>query len=236
MAKNRPVKISRALRQIYDRAVAALPSDDFRSRSLCAHMNRLVSGLEALESMAETRDPTRTDDHHVKKVADGARAYMKKCEEIAEILNDLNREHSTALDRAIIEKASLLPGQYAEETRRALRELPAEGRNTALLNALDSNNAAVIAAVTDPDIPSFVSGVDPQFAGRIREQYMQRAAPAEYEQQSRLYDTLSSGLAAVSAGKKQAETLTDPRRVAEIVKAAEKAEAAEKGFSEAMGG
>lgn len=236
MATKRSAKISPALKTMRDRLFEQLPKDDrhVQARAMAAHIGRLADAVAAMEKLAESPNPTETEARHQQRVADAGKKVQERAAAAWDHLNELLHDGTTAIDQKINEKANLRMNGYAEEIRASVRAMPAAERNRVLVNALDAGDAATVAALTDA--PSIVTGIDADYAGRIRQSYVEKHAPDEHAAMSALHETASTAFTAASEAKAAANAATDPRYIGDIQRQAEKAEQAQGEFNQAMEG
>lgn len=233
MAKQ-PAKISPGLRVMRDRLFEQLPDDGLytQSRAMAAHVGRLAEAVEAMERLAESPNPTETTARHASRVAEAGKKVQQRVAVVWDHINELGQDGTVSIQQRITETANLRPNEFAQEIRASVREMKPEGRRDVLHHAVKNGDAATVAALVNA--PSVVTGLDAQYADRMKQAYIEQHAPKETAALTALSDTMSTAFSAASAAKQSAREATDPQYIAKIQREAEAAEAAQSDFNQAL--
>lgn len=227
------MKNSIPLRVIYGRMTEAAGNNELNSaaREMSTEVLRLVISLEGLESIIEKRDPTITEAAHKLRVSQAAKKLTQRAADTLDKINDYSHDGLNRLSDRIDEVAGLRPNEYAGEIRTAVRALKPDERRNVLKRALDSGDAATVAALVDA--PSVVTGIEPEFAGAMREGFISKRAPREIEARDLLLETLSLAVKSVGTVKSVASTAADEKGVQKIIREQQAADDARRNFEQA---
>ena len=178
------------------------------------HVLRMASALESLEYLAITRNPAETEATHARRVAAAAEKLEARVASIREEIDNDVRGYVTKLDEVITEQAGLKPNEFASEIRQAVRAMDSEARLKVLHQAVESGDAATVAALTGA--PGVVTGIGPEVSSRMLEGYRATHAPEASAAADSLMDVYSGALSAAYETTQAAKAAYDPKFIAEI--------------------
>jgi hypothetical protein len=151
---------ARAFNHLIQRLRERLDSrpDSHHANRILSHLQKLEGAASALDKVKANRNPMDTESAHKRKVAKAAEKLRDAAARIDAAINDEvvrgTAEISTLIDKA----AGLVPGDYDQEIRSALRAMDPQQRHKILQDALEAGDSQTIAATCL--CPALLSGVD----------------------------------------------------------------------------
>lgn len=226
-----------AFRHLEDRIRRAIPENSnlhLNHKHMVALVSQLGSALEGLERLARSRNPAETSAAHAKRVYEAATKLEAKVKSLENRLAELNREGTFALSEAMEKRAGLVTDEFAGEIRAAVRSMPEKQRMAALQQALESGEASIMAALTAG--PGVLTGLPGEFRDRMRQAYIERHAPDEYNALTQLHETYSTSAKALGVVRDAVKQSYSPAQIEEIARQTVEANTAQAGFESALSG
>lgn len=206
--------------------------DHHTGRQLKAEVNRLQTGVAALNAVNMSRSPLDTEAAHALKVAKMARKLD------TEITATLNRaaEHWGAgmkdAQRRIDEKISLTPDAFAGEIRNAFRGLTNKAKAELINNLVDQNRGPELAAIVKA--PPVLTGISEDQRAAYEKAIVAKHASDELDELANMESVFGVVVAATSASGSFVRDLTNPHRIAEIERGDDAATAAGEAFNQSL--
>jgi len=222
----------------YSNAIAAIiaktRATSDHSKRMQAVQNRIMAATTALENLAETRDPTMTNQAHILQIAKAAERLQKTLARESAVMDDLRTNAAIDLSAKVDAKANLKPNpQYADHILRRFQILKSSDQAGLIGDLMRMKDGPSLAAILNA--PSAASGIAPEMRSRYIETYQKAAAPDEYAEMSEMYETESATGAIISAANRSASELSDPRVVSEILSQQQRSQTASGAFDAATG-
>jgi hypothetical protein len=201
---------------------------------MLAHVGQLGTALDGLERLARARNPVETEAAHLKRVAEAATKLGGRVSALENRLAELNQEGAIQLSEAMERKAGLVPDEFAGEIRAAVRGMSGKERTAVLQQAVDNGEAALVAALTSGH--SVLTGFNPEYRDRMRQAFIEKHAPNEYNALNTLHDTYSGSVKALGVARRAVTQSFSPEKIAQISEQQKAASEAQSGFESAEGG
>jgi len=223
-------KYSKAIEAIIGKTRA---TGDHAKRML-AVQHKIFAATQALENLAETRDPTQTNQAHILRVAKAADQLRATIARQNEVLEDLRMNASIDLHGKQERKANLKPDpQYADAILRRFQPMKPANQAGLIGDLMKMKDGPSLAAILNA--PSAASGIEPDLRNRYRDDFLKSAAPDETAEIAEMWETESATAAVFKAATRSATELSDPRIVTEILGQQESAQRASGAFDAATG-
>ena len=169
------------IKALAGRITDGLPKDHLHGHRLSRIAGELGASAEALAGMYATPDPTVTVAAHEKRVIQAA---SKLKDQAGRNFDEMQNAYRTALadvDNRIDAKVNLKADPAAAaEVRAAFRALPKGEQAGALQRLALANDGPTLAAIVDAS--PFLTGVDPELAGRFKDLAVTTHARPEAEE------------------------------------------------------
>lgn len=225
---------SAASQKLLERALAMKPSGDAVVVSATISIGQRVHRmLEAMEQVAENRNPTETEAAHALRVSKMA-ATLK--EEVGKARSSLNhhvsdgmRNLQTKIDQATGMKEQ---GPMAAEMRAVVRAA-APGELVKMIgDAIKAKDAELLSAVLG--VHPLLSGIDPKFQQDMRRAYEAEVAPDLLAEQEALLEVDAEISSLVGVADTASLEAARPDYVALVAAQARQAEVSQAKFAEAV--
>ncbi|MGJ8588806.1 MAG: hypothetical protein ACSHXW_11680 [Yoonia sp.] len=234
------MKYSAPINKILERETARIEGKPYDGPSrFIGEMQRIQTAVQGLEAVIGNRNPADTDAVHIKKSHDAGARLAKAVEATKTRANELLSSHAERISTAMVERTGLRPANTLEgimaqsELRAVVRALPAEDRNGVLREAVKAKDANTLAALLTA--PSLVTGIDPEFAGHMREAYESAVVPELLDEMSQLIEGDQALQVVLRTADKAASETQDPVAVQAFIRAEAAAQEAKTAFDSATG-
>ncbi|MDT8372224.1 MAG: hypothetical protein RQ783_09605 [Gammaproteobacteria bacterium] len=208
------MKYTPVLKTYLERIESATKGKSLTAQRYAMEVRRMAGAVEALERLAVSRNPKETEEFHAVKVAAAAKRLAADVAKTNERLNNTFRDSVAILDAQIRQQSGMIPNQYANEIRQALRSMNQKKRNEALQKALKDGDSETLSAIQDA--PEVVTGIQLEFRDQLVEGIRRQKAPELYSEFENNSDSFSTALAALGSVNKAISEGFDPKKLAEI--------------------
>ena len=124
------------------------------------------------------------------------------------------------------------PFKVKAEIRLALRELSSKQRKKVVFDATKNGDAKILAALAEGNF--LTTGIDDDIKQRLLDQYSESQTPDEFEELNALEELVEDIPVAIKMTIKASEDAVDPKYIAELQVAEDKAAEAQKTFDESL--
>ena len=194
-------------------------------RQIHSELEMMTRQVQAVENLAANRSPHMTQEAHALMVANESKRLEKTLDKSSDRIQEKIRQGYINTHNQRDEILGLKQNAYAQEYRTALRGLSDKKRDRMLKQAIENQDSAFIAAVTQA--PAVLSGLKEEIQERTQRQYYEKYAPALTKQLKELEDGISTSVTAVKNARTAAKQGFDPDKMREIAEAEAKHKAAQ---------
>lgn len=226
--------MSRATQELLNRARSSIPSSEAPvAGAAVAIGERLHRMVAAMESMAETRNPTDTEAAHALKVSKAAGSIRAEAKKAADRLLEIRTEGTFNLQRkidAITGLATMSPD--AAEVRAIFRSMATEAKMQVVQDALAAKDNHLLSSILGAH--PFLSGIDRQYQHDMIKHYEAKVAPELVAEQEALAEVGVAIRTLIGAADQVAREAERPDYVAKVADMARQADAAQAEFNQAV--
>lgn len=227
------IKKSAAVSAILERAEARLRAKpQLWASDLVNNGRKTARLLEALEAIAERRNPTETVEAHAIRVSRAAQKALAELDTLGAQADDTRTQAARNLHDQIQARSKLRDGPRGAEIRAIFRQMASEERGKLIEAAIASQDAETLGALLTA--PAFLAGIDGDYQSRMRDHYELKVAP---ELKEALDEALAADESAAVIRRVAREAAMDaqkPDYIARILADQAEAEKAQAGFDDAM--
>jgi hypothetical protein len=173
MAIRKSVGVSVVLERATER-LAAKPQ--LGGVSIVSGARKVAQMLDALETIAERRNPTETPEAHALRVNAAARKLLKAVEQQAEVDNATRAEAARSIQSRLDLATGLVDPPRGREIRDVLRTMDATERAELIDRAIKARDVETVGAALCA--PAFLAGIAPDRQAAWRTAYEAEVAPA----------------------------------------------------------
>jgi len=185
-----------------------------RPRSLALHLYKLTEAVEGIERLAVARNPMETDAAHARRVAAAAHKVKAQAEMTRSQIKESGSRYRDEITNEINQKCRLGVSSGSEEYRQILRGMDTKSRALAVIEALDQNNTAFLAAVFSGD--KFLTGIDNDFRESVKKDYLNRSSPDLLRELDGVNSFLQHSDMLISQADEAVQSAYDPAYIEQI--------------------
>lgn len=195
---------------------------------------RLAQAMEALEAVAANRNPSETPEAHALRVNRAAQKLAEQVKASSNRINDNITEGSAAIQNRLDAATGLADNSArGREIRDLFRTMKMSEQLDLLKNRMNARDNEMLGAILSA--PPYLTGLDPDVHGKMREMYENKVAPEIRSEITVLYQADELARAVVKLAGEAATDAAQPDYIQKITAAEEKAQFAQKQFDDATG-
>lgn len=202
------------------------------ARKHLMEVRKMATAVEGLERLALSRNLKDTPEAHMAKVASATKRLKTQNDNTINVIGDIYREGTLALDQSISREANLVPNKFAPEIRQAFNNMSHKDKMDVLNNSLKNKNTETLAAILEA--PEILTGLNQDTRDRYKDSAEKALAPELYKQRELLNESFEVALAAEKTVRNAINDGFDPQKLAEIDAAEAKHQEAAQAFESAM--
>lgn len=190
--------------------------------------------LEALEAVAERRNPTETPEAHAIRVSRAAQKALSELEALAARADETRTMAARSLQDQIQARSKLHDGPRGQEIRAIFRQMDSEDRSKLMEAAIAGQDAETLGALLTA--PAYLSGMDGEYQSRMRRHYEVQVAPEYHEALEEMFAADDTAAAIRRVARETATEAQNPEYVTKILADQAEAEKAQAALDGALGG
>ncbi|MCW5602733.1 hypothetical protein [Nitrosomonas sp.] len=225
------MKKSLAANKILERLQSKItPETPTAQLSLIAHARRVVRAIESLESIASNKAPSETAEAHYLRISQNAKKMRAEFTRINDQLHEVLKSDGEIIHGRI--NRIFEPSKHSAEIRAVLRGMTTEARNKFVLDAVTSANIEALSAVREA--PAVLSGLNPDFHGKVIEMAEQKIAPDLVRQLDENFEVFTAAQTVLGVAESMTNEYSDPNKIKDIERREKNAAQAQKDLEESL--